>query len=54
MKKFNEILLTEAKQPMDQIRADAVQHMELNDFMELEGKKYKKTDDIDDILNELK
>ncbi len=53
-KKFNEMILTEAKQPMDQIRAETAQSMKLNDFMEIEGKKYKKTDDIDDILNEIK
>lgn len=53
-KKFNEILLTEARQPMDQVRADADRRMSLNDFMEIEGKKYKKTDDIEDILKELK
>ena len=53
-KKFNEMILTEARQPMDQVRADTDKRMSLNDFMEIEGKKYKKTDDIDDILNELK
>ncbi|WP_313340299.1 hypothetical protein [Sedimentibacter sp.] len=53
-KEYNKKIFTEAKQPMDQIRADSVQYMELNDFVELEGKKYKKTDDIEDIINKLK
>lgn len=51
---YNKQVFTEAKQPMDQIRADPVRDRELNNFIKLESKKYKKTDDIDEIINQLK
>lgn len=41
---------TEAKQMMDQIKAETAYDMEIKNFIELESKKYKKTDDLEDLL----
>lgn len=50
----NKQVFTEARQAMDQIRADPIRDRELQNFVELERKKFQKTDDIDDMINQLK
>ncbi|MGD9568822.1 MAG: hypothetical protein AB7V48_10960 [Sedimentibacter sp.] len=45
------ILITESKQVMDQVLAESYKDRDIKNFIEIEKKKYKKTDDIDDILN---
>ena len=42
---------TEAKQMMDQIKAETPYEMEVKNFIELESKKYKKTDGFEDLIN---
>jgi hypothetical protein len=44
-------LITESKQGMDQVIAENYKDREIKNFIEIEKKKYKKTDDIDDILS---
>lgn len=44
-------LITESKQVMDQVIAEDYKDREIKNFIEIEKKKYKKTDDIDDILS---
>lgn len=42
---------TEAKQMMDQTKSLTADDMEVNNFIELEKKKFKKTDDLQDLLD---
>lgn len=44
-------LITESKQVMDQVIAEDYKDREIKNFIEIEKKKYKKTDDIDDFLS---
>lgn len=51
--KDNEIITvhTEAKQAMDQVRAETAVDMDVRKFIELEKKKFKKTDELRDMIN---
>ena len=51
-KKSNEklkYLETESKLIMDQIKAEATNSREINNYIESEKKKYKKSDEIEDL-----
>ncbi|GEM_PF-795428 len=41
---------TEAKLMMDQIKAETASDMDIKNFIKLESKKYKKTDDLEDLI----
>lgn len=41
---------TEAKQMADQIKAETAYDMDIKNFIKLESKKYKKTDDPEDLI----
>lgn len=41
---------TEAKQMPDQIKAETAYDMDIKNFIKLESKKYKKTDDLEDLI----
>lgn len=43
---------TEAKLMMDQIKAEPASDMDIENFIKLESKKYKKTDDLQDLISE--
>lgn len=45
------IIQTESKFIMDQIKAEATNNREINNFIESEKKKYKKSDEIEDLIN---
>ena len=43
---------TEAKLMMDQIKAEPVSEMDIENFIKLESKKYKKTDELQDLISD--
>ncbi len=45
------LLQTEAKQFIDQMKAEPTSNREVKKFIELEKKKYKKTDKLNDMIN---
>lgn len=43
---------TEAKLMMDQIKAEPVSDMDIENFIKLESKKYKKTDELQNLISD--
>ena len=43
---------TEAKLMMDQIKAEPVSEMDIENFIKLESKKYKKIDELQDLISD--
>lgn len=44
------IIQTEAKQALNHIRAESAYDMKIKSFIELERKKYKRDDDLEDMI----